>query len=292
VLVRCLICLSIAAILVQEGGTEAQAQPALPAAESITEPGADIDELGDGGDEKKGWHAVTGLRAEQWIVPTDDHLKFNVRLSLPEAGLGKRFTISTFSWERLDVAEGKKSNRGENGTVYQLLGARYRRDAHYYGFFVGAHLLTWSGKGRPVTPWLGLRLGPVDGPSIRSEARLMGLGPQGGELGSPLDDTEVSVAIDGPRLGLLRIGARGRARDVRHPDRHQREQMMSLGVEFGLGRKRMFLGVGVQHQERRSRAAEVPMPDRMDPGPSRINSTAVMVHLDAQSPLPRSILPD
>jgi hypothetical protein len=261
---------------------------------------ADSAGVADDGEEaapSEGWRAATGLRVEQWIAPTDDHLRFNVRVTLPEVAFGDRLAFSAFAWERLDVAEGKKT-RGENGTVYQLLGARYRSDHERYGFFVGAHALTWSGHGRPVTPWLGVRLGPVDGPSITAEARLLGLGPQGGDMTSPLDDTDVSVAIEGPRLGPVQIAARGRARDVRHPDRHQREQMASLGVEFNWGPKRLFLGLGIQHQMRRAAAQDDPT--AMPPTAARMatpdidpsESTAVMLHLDAESPLPRSILPN
>ncbi len=257
----------------------------------------DVADGDEAGEPAEGWRAATGLRVEQWIAPTADHLRFNVRVTLPQVAFGEHLAFSAFAWERLDVAEGKRT-RGENGTVYQLLGARYRSEHQHYGFFVGAHALTWSGHGRPVTPWLGVRLGEVDGPSITAEARVLGLGPQGGEMSSPLDDTDVSVSIEGPRLGPVQIAARGRARDVRHPDRHQREQMASLGVEFNWGPKRLFLGVGVQHQMRR--AAALQEQDMMPPSATVMatpaidpsESTAVMVHLDAESPLPRSILPE
>jgi len=293
VLRRCLISFSAAAAL----GAPLQARAQTPTLTSQPSGSAADDDAEEGGP-SGGWRAATGLRVEQWIAPTDDHLRFNVRITLPEVAFGEHLGFAAFAWERLDVAEGKKSNRGENGTVYQLLGARYRRDHQHYGFFVGAHALTWSGRGRPVTPWLGVRLGPTDGPSITGEARLLGLGPQGGEMSSPLDDTDISVAIEGPRLGPVQIAARGRARDVRHPDRHQREQLASVGVEFNWGPKRLFLGVGLQQQMRR--AAAQGDQDVMPPTAARMatpaidpyESTAVMVHLDAESPLPRSILPD
>jgi hypothetical protein len=291
VLRRCLISFLAAAAL----GAPLQAGAQTPTLVSQPER-SDIAE-GEEGAPSGRWRAATGLRVEQWIAPTDDHLRFNVRVTLPQVAFGEHLAFSAFAWERLDVAEGKKSNRGENGTVYQLLGARYRSEHRYHGFFVGAHALTWSGHGRPVTPWLGVRLGAVDGPSITAEARMLGLGPQGGEMSSPLDDTDMSVAIEGPRLGPVQIAARGRARDVRHPDRHQREQMASLGVEFNFGPKRLFLGVGVQHQMRRANAdaLDVMPPTAARMATSAIDSferTAVMVHLDAESPLPRSILPD
>jgi hypothetical protein len=237
---------------------------------------------------------VTGLRVEQWIAPVSDHLRFDVRLTLPEMALGERFSIETFKWERLDVAEGR-SERGDNGTVYQLLGARYRNDAGPYAFFIGTHLFTWSGRVRPLVPWLGLRLGEANGPSLSIEAHLLGVGPRGGELLSPLDDADILVAIDGPRIGACRLAARGRARDVRHPDRHQREQMMSLGLEFTWGKRTLFLGLGVQHEFRRAAADDADLPmtaDRMQPAATPVNreSTAVMLHLDAETPLPRSLL--
>ena len=232
---------------------------------------------------------MTGLRLEQWIAPAGDHLRFDVRLTLPEMAFGERFSVETFNWERLDVAEGR-SPRGENGTVYHLLGARYRREGELIGFFVGAHAFTWSGHGRPLTPWLGIRVGDLDVVAVSAEARLLGLGPMGGELQSPLDDADFTVAVDGPRLGVCRIGLRGRVRDVRHPDRHQHEQMGSLGVALAWGKRRMFVGVGVQHHSRDPiRAAGAPPADRMELPAERTEGTAVMLHLDAETPLPRSL---
>jgi hypothetical protein len=283
---RLLLLLPVAAFLAAP--TEAGAQ-----AESGDTPtrGTLEDRMGGAG-EGRGWRALTGLRLEQWIAPVDDHLRFDVRLTLPEMAFGERFSVETFKWERLDVAEGR-SERGENGTVYHLLGARYRRDTDMVGFFVGAHAFTWSGHGRPVTPWLGLRVGDVDVLAVSAEARLLGLGPLGGELMSPLDDADITVAVDGPPLGRCRIGLRGRLRDVRHPDRHQHEQMASLGVELGWGKRRVFVGFGIQHQSRSPIApadAAVPMPDRMDVAAAeRTEGTAVMLHLDAETPLPRSL---
>jgi len=248
-------------------------------------------ELTDGGGVGpiRGWHVLNGLRVEQWIAPVDDHLRFDVRLRLPEMALGDHFSVELFNWERLDVAEGR-SESGDNGTVYHLLGARYRRDAGAYAFFLGAHALTWSGHGRPLRPWLGMRLGESDGPSIAIEADLLGLGPQGGELLSPLDDADISVAIEGPRIGRVRLGARGRARDVRHPDRHQREQMASVGVQLNWGRRRLFIGVGLQHEVRGAAQAidpaGAPMADQMDTAFPALESTAVMLHLDAETPMP------
>ena len=246
---------------------------------------------GEGGPDA-GWHVASGLRLEQWIAPAGDHLRFDVRLHLPEMALGKHLSVATFAWERLDVAEG--AGRGESGTVYQLLGTRYRREADAYGYFVGAHVLTWSGHGRPVTPWLGLRLGPRDGPSISAEASLLGLGPQGGELLSPLDDADIGVAIEGPRIGPCQIEARGRVRDVIQPDRHQREHTAALGVELAWGQRRVFLGVGLQHLRRAAARDPGDMPGgpAMDPPPlaGRIESTAVMLQIDAETPLPRSLL--
>ncbi len=289
---RCLISLFAAAAL----GAPLQAGAQTPTL--VQQPDrSDVADAGEEGAPAEGWRAATGLRVEQWIAPANDHLRFNVRVTLPEVAFGEHFSFSTFAWERLDVAEGK-SARGENGTVYQLLGARYRSDHQRYGFFVGAHVLTWSGHGRPVTPWLGVRLGEVDGPSITADARVLGLGPQGGEMSSPLDDTDIGVSIEGPRLGPVQIAARGRARDVRHPDRHQREQMASVGVEFNWGPKRLFLGLGIQHQMRRAAAqddqdAMPPTAARMaTPTIDRSDSTAVMLHLDAESPLPRSLIPN
>lgn len=288
-MLRCgLTLLSAAAALALPALARAQAPAALTPSE--------VDDRAEEPEAPRGWRVASGLRVEQWIAPVDDHLRFDVRLALPEMAFGEHLSFATFDWERLDVAEGR-SGRDESGTVYNLLGARYRRERDTYGFFVGAHLLTWSGHGRPVTPWLGVRLGRLDGPSITAEARLLGLGPQGGELLSPLDDADISVAIEGPRLGPCQIGARGRARDVRHPDRHQREQMASLGVEFGWGRRRLFVGLGIQHQMRRAAriddAGDMPV-DRMaaEPAPGRIDSTAFMLHLDAETPLPRSIVPE
>jgi hypothetical protein len=297
VLCRCLTVLIAAA---------AFGAPAIVRADSSEAPPAptrsEVSDRDGGEDEaERPFRLVTGLRVEQWIAPAPDHLRFNVRFSLPEASIGEHMSVAAFAWERLDVAEGK-SQDSENGTVYQMLGTRYRRETENYGYFIGAHILTWSGRARPVTPWLGLRLGPVDGPSISADARLLGLGPQGGEQQSPLDDTDIGLAIHGPRLGPCQIGLRGRARDVRHPDRHQREQMLSLGVGFGMGKKRLFVGLGIQHQVRRATAAaEEPgsmmttarMTEPAEPaGPARLNSTAVMLHLDAETPLPRSLLPD
>jgi hypothetical protein len=291
VLRRCLIPFLAAAAL----GAPTRAIAETPTLSTQPERVADEDD-GEEGEPGDGWRAATGLRVEQWIAPADDHLRFDVRVTLPEVAFGQHLAFSAFAWERLDVAEGK-STRGENGTVYQLLGARYRSDHRGYGFFVGAHALTWSGRGRPLTPWLGVRVGATDGPNLTAEARVLGLGPQGGEMSSPLDDTDISLAIEGPRLGPVQIAARGRARDVRHPDRHQREQMASLGVEFNWGPKRLFLGLGIQHQVRRAAATEEP--DAMPPTAARMATpidpydiTAVMLHLDAESPLPRSILPD
>jgi hypothetical protein len=246
---------------------------------------------GEGASRARGWRAITGLRLEQWIAPVADHLRFDVRLTLPEMALGERFSIETFSWERLDVAEGRPE-RGEGGTVYHLLGARYRRDAGWYGLFVGAHAFSWSGHGRPLTPWLGVRFGDPQGASIAAEAHLLGVGPAGGELLSPLDDADITLSVDGPRIGSCRLAARGRMRDVRHPDRHQREQMMAAGIEFEWGRRRLFLGLGVQHQVRGQAIVDDVMPtaDRMEGMPAPIESTAVLIHLDAETPLPRSLL--
>jgi hypothetical protein len=250
-----------------------------------------VQDGGDGVGPVRGWRAITGLRLEQWIAPVADHLRLDVRLTLPEMALGERFSIETFNWERLDVAE-SRAERGESGTVYHLLGARYRREAGSYAFFVGAHAFSWSGHGRPLTPWLGVRIGEAEGPSIAAEARLLGFGPAGGELLSPLDDADIALSVDGPRLGSLRLAARGRARDVRHPDRHQREQMMSVGLEFEWNKRRLFLGVGVQHQMRGAAVVDDPMPtaNRMEGLPAPIESTAVLLHLDAETPLPRSLL--
>jgi hypothetical protein len=273
VLFRCFVSASIAAVL----------STPLQASAQTLQPGG-VEDRGPDATHHRGWHALTGLRVEQWIAPTDDHLRFDVRVRLPEMALGEHFSVETFNWERLDVAEGR-SGRNGSGTVYHLLGARYRRDAGPYAFFVGAHLLSWSGRGRPVTPWLGLRLGEADGMAIESEVHLLGLGPHG-EVQSPLDDADITVAVDGPMLGACRLGARGRARDVRHPDRHQREQMMSLGVEFDTGRRRLFLGLGVQHQMRRAVAPDAPTADRMLPAPvGYIDTTAIMLHLDAETAL-------
>jgi len=247
----------------------------------------------------RSWRVVSGLRLEQWIAPVDDHLRFNVRLTLPEMAFGDRFSIETFNWERLDVAKGTTEQR-ESGTVYHLLSARYRREADRYSYFIGVHTFSWSGHSRPLTPWLGLRVGSTAGPSIAAEAHLLGLGPAGGpsELGSALDDAELTVSIDGPRIGGCLVAARGRARDARHPDLHQREQMASLGVVFDWGRRRLFVGVGVQHLSRRAvgdgaEAAAVPTGARMESGrtpSSQGESTAVMLHLDAETLLPRSLL--
>jgi hypothetical protein len=297
VLSRCLLSLSVAAALIPAIRTSAEAQGTEPA---DTRSAAQVEDDGDGGGSRSGWRAVTGLRLEQWIAPARDHLRFDVRLSLPEMALGRHVSIETFNWERLDVAEGR-SERGDNGTVYQLLGARYRRESGGHAFFIGAHALSWSGHARPLVPWVGLRLGERGGMSIAAEGHLLGLGPHAGEMRSPLDEADFTIAVDGPRIGACRIGARGRARDVHHPDRHQREQMISLGVEFGWGRRRMFVGVGIQHQFRRAAAdadddpTTMPPPisaDRMPPAASRVNveSTAVMLHLDAETPLPRSLL--
>ena len=284
---RCVIPLLAAAALAAPARAGAQ-PPRLPSQ-------SQVDGTPGEGDAGPGWRVASGLRLEQWIAPTGDHLRFDVRLHLPEMAFGKHLSIATLTWERLDVAEA--AGRAESGTIYQLLGTRYRREADLYGYFVGAHLLTWSGHGRPVTPWLGLRVGRADGPSIRAEASLLGLGPQGGELLSPLDDADISVAIVGPRIGRCQIEARGRVRDVIHPDRHQREQTAALGVELGWGQRRVFVGLGIQHLRRAAAsrdASEMPAGPSMDPSPidGRIDSTAVMVQLDAETPLPRSLLSD
>jgi hypothetical protein len=72
--------------------------------------------------------------------------------------------------------------------------------------------------------------------------------------------------------------------------------MVSLGLEFEWGEKRLFLGIGIQHQMRRAMVEEIanaPSADRMEtiatPG-ARRESTAVMLHLDAETPLPRSLV--
>jgi len=271
--------------------------PASGRAQTLLPASAEVEDGQHGDGSTGGWRAVSGLRLEQWIAPVDDHLRFDVRLHLPEMGLGERFSVQTFDWERLDVAEGR-SDKGESGTVYHLLGARYRHETDSHGFFVGAHALTWSGHGRPLTPWLGLRIGGVDGMSVTAEANLLGLGPLGGELLSPLDDADITFAANGPRIGACRIGARGRLRDVRHPDRHQREQMISVGVEFSWARRKLFLGAGLQHEMRHPPAdaagGAAPAADRMEPAgaSAEIRSTAVMFHLDAETPLPRSLVGD
>lgn len=266
---------------------------AFLASDARAEPPAhgQVQDGGDGVGPARGWRAITGLRLEQWIAPATDHLRLDVRLTLPEMALGERFSIETFNWERLDVAEGREE-RGESGTIYHLLGARYRREADRYAFFVGAHVFSWSGHGRPLTPWLGVRLGQADGPSIAADARLLGFGPAGGELLSPLDDADIAISMDGPRFGSHRLAARGRLRDARHPDRHQREQMISVGLEFEWNKRRLFLGLGIQHQVRGVPVVDDPMPtaNRMEGLPEPVESTAVLLHLDAETPLPRSLL--
>jgi hypothetical protein len=166
----------------------------LVAAESRADPldpdSAQLGQRGDVIESSAGWRAVTGLRMEQWIAPASDHLRVDVRLRLPEMGLGEHISIETFNWERLDLGEERAEGDWKSGTVYYLLGARYRRESGSHGFSVGAHALGWSGHGRLLTPWLGVRLGQLDGPSIAAEVHLLGLGPMGGELYSPLDDAD------------------------------------------------------------------------------------------------------
>jgi len=295
VLLRALLFVSFAAGLIPATTTRAEAQATEPA---VQLPAAQLEDGGKGVGFGAGWRPVTGLRLEQWIAPARDHLRFDVRLSLPEMGLGEHVSIETFKWERLDVAEGR-SSRGDNGTVYHLLGARYRHESDGFAFYIGAHSLTWSGHARALVPWIGLRVGERGHMSFAAEAHLLGLGPHAGDMRSPLDEADFTVAADGPRIGPCRIGARGRARDLRHPDRHQREQMASVGVEFAWGRRRMFVGVGIQHQSRRAvaqpAAGSTDMPPStalMQPAasPMDLDATAVMLHLDAETPLPRSLV--
>src|SRR5262245_29524657 len=135
VLFRSLFSLCVAAVLVPATLTTAEAQRTVRQEDAPR--GVEVEDGGGGGESGEGWRALTGLRLEQWIAPAGDHLRFDVRLTLPEMALGKHFSIETFSWERLDVAE-EDSERRDDGAVYHLVGARYRQEAGGHAFFVGA----------------------------------------------------------------------------------------------------------------------------------------------------------
>lgn len=244
-------------------------------------------EEGEGGRGAGGeWRAATGLRVEQWIFPRGGGMGFDVRLTLPEMERG-RFSVETFSWERLDVMEEELDP--DAGTVYQVLGVRRWFGGARGGVFAGAHVMSVAaGHAHGFTPWFGFRLGRASGgPALAAEVRLLGLGVVGWR-GGAIDTGELAVRVAGPRVGRFRIGGRARLRSVAEV---QRDATMSAGIETAWRGRPLFLGLGIETLERAASTAPVDpdmmmmMMDSSSPRPT----SAIVMQLEVDMDLPRSL---
>ena len=233
---------------------------------------ARADEADDLGGPEGGWRAATGLRMDQQATPRDGGLALGVRLTLPEVARGA-LSIETFRWERLDVAQDRSALGDDSDTVYQVLGARQTFDGTYLGAFVGAHAMTWSGaSARGLTPWLGARVGRLDGPRLEAEARLLGVAAIDPQPGASAGDLELAARVS--HLPLLRwhLGARARLRDLAHPGGRRRDASSALGLELWRAGRPVFVGVGVEH-------LEAP-PAQMELAPTRTTTILLQIEVD------------
>ena len=233
------------------------------------------------------WRAATGLRVEQWIFPRGGGMGFDVRLTLPEMERG-RFSVETFSWERLDVMEEELDP--DAGTAYQVLGVRRWFGGARAGVFAGAHVMSVAaGHANGFTPWFGFRVGrPHGGPALAAEVRLLGFGVVGWR-GGAIDTGDVSLRVAGPRVGGFRLGGRARLRSVAEV---QRDATMSAGIETRWRGRPVYLGFGLETLERAAPAApadpDIMMMTSMDSGSPRPTS-AVVMQLEVDMDLPRSL---
>lgn len=240
-----------------------------------------------------GWRAASGLKAEQWIAPRGGGMGLDVRLTLPEMERG-RYSVETFSWERLDVME--EELEPTEATVYQVLGVRRWFGGEAAGVFAGAHVMSFAGHARGFTPWFGFRLGPASGgPALAADVRLLGLGVVGWR-GGGVDSGEIAVRLTGPRIGRFRLGGRGRLRSVVDV---QREATMSAGIETPWRGRPLFVGLGLVALERAApgapagpeatalmtAAAPAGVADSAAPRPT----SAILLQLEVDMDLPRSL---
>ncbi len=248
---------------------------------------ADDPEQGPPAGEPTDWRAATGLRVEQWIAPRGSGMGLDVRLTLPEMEHG-RFSVETFSWERLDVMEEELDP--EDATTYQVLGLRRWFGSARAGVFAGAHVMSFAGHARGFTPWFGFRLGRITGgPVLAAEVRLLGLGIVGWR-GGAVDTGELAVRVAGPRVGRFRLGGRGRLRSVSEV---QRDATMSAGIETIWRGRPFFVGLGLERLERLAPAAATAPVDpeammMMETTAPRPTS-AIVMQIEVDMDLPRSI---
>ena len=220
-----------------------------------------------------GWRASTGLRIDQQATPRDGGLALGVRLTLPEVARGA-LSVETFRWERLDVTQDRSALGEDRGTVYQVLGARQTFDGSLLGAFVGAHVMTWSGdSARGITPWLGARVGRVDGVRLEGEARLLGVAAIDPQPGENAGDIELAARLS--RVPLLRwhLGARARHRDLAQPGGRRRDTSAALGLELSRAGRPIFVGLGAEHL--------VAPPAQMDVAGTRATVLLVQLEVDA-----------
>ncbi|HUS65649.1 MAG TPA: hypothetical protein VMZ28_13960 [Kofleriaceae bacterium] len=194
-----------------------------------------------------GWRASTGLRIDQQATPRDGGLALGVRLTLPEVARGS-LSVETFRWERLDVTQDRSALGEDQGTVYQVLGARQSFDGSFLGAFVGAHVMTWSGdSARGVTPWLGGRVGRLRGARLEGEARLLGVAAIDPQPGENAGDLELAVRVSSVPFFRWRLGARARHRDLAQPGGRRRDTAAALGLELSRAGRPIFVGLGAEH---------------------------------------------
>lgn len=270
--------------------TFAAALSVLAASASARADDGPRDDLGE--DDAGGWRASTGLRLEQWATPRGDSIGIDFRLALPEMSRGS-IGVETFTWERVDVTQDHGTS--DEGTVYQLGGVRKHFGGELAGVFLGAHVMSWSGGARGFTPWLGLRVGREGGLSLTADARMLGLGVIGRHTERPLENADLTVRLNGPRIRWARIAGRGRLRDVTHDDLRQRDASGSLGVEVHRKGRPIFVGLGVQQLliDERGRTPDdrimILLPEDMQPAtPGRPRAT-IMLHVEVDMEMPRSL---
>lgn len=234
------------------------------------------------------WRAATGLRVEQWIFPRGSGMGLDVRLTLPEMEHG-RFSVETFSWERLDVMEEELDP--DAATTYQVLGLRRWIGGARAAAFAGVHVMSFARHARGFTPWFGFRLGRASGgPALAAEVRLLGLGIVGWR-GGAVDTGELAVRAAGPAIGRFRLGGRARLRSVAEV---QRDATISAGIETSWRGRPLFIGLGLERLERLEPAA-APVEPAMsllameETGAAPQPTSAIVVQLEVDMDLPRSI---